>query len=54
MVSSTDGYCTLVTFEAGELGEPYSQLPLEVKPMEALDVKGKQETRVTPVVGHLL
>ncbi|KAI0209118.1 Chromatin assembly factor 1 subunit B [Lamellibrachia satsuma] len=53
VVSSTDGYCTLVTFEAGELGEPYSQLPLEVKPMEAVDVKGKQETRVTPVISNI-
>ena len=23
MVSSTDGYCTIVTFDEGELGKPY-------------------------------
>ena len=51
VVSSTDGYCTLVTFEAGELGEPYKQRPLEGKPMEVVEGKGKQEAlRPTPVV----
>ncbi|KAK2188752.1 hypothetical protein NP493_123g03032 [Ridgeia piscesae] len=54
VISSTDGYCTLVTFEAGELGEPYNQRPLEVKPMEVVESKGKQEAlRPTPVISSM-
>jgi len=39
MVSSADGYCSLITFEAGELGEllPDEQVPTLMRQRKALD-----------------
>ena len=56
MVSSTDGFCTLMTFEEGELGEPYRQRPLQVTATEVVETKGKQQAMnaviTPPMVGR--
>lgn len=47
VVSSTDGYCTVISFERGELGEPYEpQEPMIVEPLEKVgdpEMKGVPE-----------
>ena len=47
MVSSTDGYCTLVTFEEGELGIPYKDQVVRVKTKEEVeeDIRAKNSDK---------
>ena len=47
MVSSTDGYCTLVTFEEGELGTPYKDQVVRVKTKEEVeeDIRAKNSDK---------
>ena len=47
-MSSTDGYCTLITFEDGELGQPYKDQVVYVKTKEevAAEVEAKNQEKV--------
>lgn len=49
VVSSTDGYCTLVSFDAGELGTEYEHSTCEVLAQSAC-VKKEEDKPVTYVV----
>jgi len=40
MLASTDGYCSIVSFEKGELGEPYeSGKPIDLMNEEPVSIK---------------